>query len=124
MEQSRGDIHNLLVIVRAKFNCSVSEALEWAHQHHRTLEHHFFETKVALPSFGADTDRKIAHYIDGLGNWVRASDAWSFESGRYFGSKGLEVQKTRRVKLLPKRKLMTHLHKENVEVPLIDSLKN
>lgn len=40
-------------------------------------------------------------YVDGLGQWVRGNDDWTFESHRYFGDKGLEIQKTRLMTLLP-----------------------
>ena len=61
-------------------------------------------------------------YVEHLAGWPRGNDCWNFESERYFGSEGLEVQKTRYVKLLPKKELATHLHKEDVAIPIIDPL--
>jgi hypothetical protein len=54
---------------------------------------------------GLDGDSGVAArlYAQGLGNWVRANDQWSFESVRYFGARGSEVQLTRWVDLLPLR---------------------
>ena len=47
----------------------------------------------------------MAEYLNGcLANWPRGNTCWHFESQRYFGSKGLEYQKTRWVPLLPKAK--------------------
>ncbi|EPE04338.1 terpenoid synthase [Ophiostoma piceae UAMH 11346] len=53
---------------------------------------------VALTS-----EEKVAllDYVEGLGNWVRGNDQWSFESLRYFGKNGPQVQKTRLVELTP-----------------------
>jgi hypothetical protein len=47
-------------------------------------------------------DTELARYVDGLGNWVRASGQWGFESERYFGKKGPEIEKNRWVRLSPK----------------------
>ena len=49
-------------------------------------------------------DADIAKYIDGLGNWVRASDQWGFESERYFGKRGPEIFKNRWVTLMPQER--------------------
>jgi Delta6-protoilludene synthase len=34
-----------------------------------------------------------------IGQWIRGHDEWNFESERYFGSRGPEIQKTRKVYL-------------------------
>ncbi|KAF7372600.1 Terpene cyclase [Mycena venus] len=47
-------------------------------------------------------DHQVTELIHGLGNWVRGYDVWSFESERYFGKRGKEIQMTRTVELLPK----------------------
>ena len=101
---------------------TLPEAMEWAAKYHEQVEEKFLDRVKSVPSWGKDIDEQVAAYIEHLAGWPRGNDCWSFESGRYFGSKGLEVQKTRRVALLPKRKAKNNLHKENVEVPIIDSL--
>ncbi|EJD48009.1 terpenoid synthase [Auricularia subglabra TFB-10046 SS5] len=102
VEQSRGDDgHNVIGIVRRKNGWSVHEAMDWANDYTRRLMADFLEARSRLPSFGADIDPELAVYIEGLGNWVRASDAWGFESQRYFGNRGCEIQKHRQVVLLP-----------------------
>ena len=124
-EQATGDhFFNILTVVMHQYNLPLPDAMEWVVKYRSKIETNFLEGLKRIPSWGKDVDDQMAVYIEHLAGWPRGNECWSFESGRYFGSKGLEVQKTRRVKLLPKRKLMTHLHKENVEVPLIDSLKN
>ncbi len=42
--------------------------------------------------------------MERLGYWIRGIDCWSLETERYFGTKGLEIQKHRVVTLLPKAK--------------------
>lgn len=61
----------------------------------------FLNNADKVPSFGPKLDPQVARYVDGLGNWVRANDQWSFESQRYFGTKGLQIMKHRTVGLLP-----------------------
>ncbi len=55
-----------------------------------------------LPSWGPDMDRVVNEYVERLAYWIRGHDCWSFESGRYFGTKGPEIKEHRLVTLLPK----------------------
>ena len=55
-----------------------------------------------LPSWGPDMDRVVNEYVDGLAYWIRGLDCWSFESTRYFGTKGPEIKEHRLVTLLPR----------------------
>ena len=83
----------------------IQGAMNWVYDYHKELEAKFmdlYENKV--PKFGEPVDTELAQYVDGLGNWVRASDQWGFESERYFGKKGPEIEKTRWVTLLPKER--------------------
>ncbi|KAK7688467.1 Delta(6)-protoilludene synthase [Cerrena zonata] len=104
VEQARGDDgHNLVTIVMHERNCNLNTALEWISGLHDRLVEIFLSTFKTVPSFGNhDLDKQVSTYIDGLGNWVRANDTWSFESERYFGKKGLEIQESRLVEVLPK----------------------
>ena len=65
----------------------------------------FNEDRAQLPSWGADVDRDVAVYVQGLADWIVGSLHWSFESERYFGKGGREVKKSRVVNLLPRRRL-------------------
>lgn len=83
----------------------VQGAMDWVYNYHKELEAKFmdiYENKI--PKFSEPVDSELAVYVDGLGNWVRASDQWGFESERYFGKKAPEIQKTRWVTLLPKER--------------------
>ncbi|KZV79064.1 terpenoid synthase [Exidia glandulosa HHB12029] len=96
VEQARGDTHNILAVVRDQYNWPLDRALQWIAEQHDELVAEFLETKDSVPP-------ELAKYVDGLGNWVRANDAWSFESQRYFGKGGLDVMSKREVILLPKQ---------------------
>ncbi|KZV99782.1 hypothetical protein EXIGLDRAFT_831178 [Exidia glandulosa HHB12029] len=99
VEQARGDTHNVLAVVRDQYNWSLDRALQWLAEQHDELVADFLATIDSVPP-------ELAKYVDGLGNWVRANDAWSFESQRYFGKGGLGVMSKREVILLPKQDLL------------------
>ena len=83
----------------------IQGAMTWVYDHHKELEARFlnlYEDKI--PKFGEPVDTELARFVDGIGNWVRSNDQWDFESERYFGKKGLEIEKTRWVTLLPKER--------------------
>ncbi|KAH9006423.1 terpenoid synthase [Lactarius hatsudake] len=106
LEQARGDDnHNMITIVMHNNKTDIQGAMNWVYDYHKELEARFmdlYENKI--PKFGEPVDTELAVYVDGLGNWVRASDQWGFESERYFGKKGPEIEKTRWVTLLPKER--------------------
>ena len=101
-------------------------AIEWIVKYHKELEKKFIGGLEQVPSWGSDVDCQVQEYLRGLANWVRVNDCWSFESGRYFGNKGLEIHKTRIVPLLPKSTQPdqdSSPRREKVVVPLIEALE-
>lgn len=105
-EQANGtDGHNILTIVRVQRGWSLQRALQWLETTHENMVRDFLATKTEVPSFGSTNDAAVRQFIDGIANWVRGNEAWSFESPRYFGEGGLEIQKHRRVELFAKRQL-------------------
>lgn len=67
----------------------------------------FRESRKCLPTWDPEVNRDVERYVCSLEGWLAANLHWSFMSGRYFGSKGLEIAKTRTVELLePRRVLM------------------
>ena len=48
-----------------------------------------------LPSWGQEVDQRVKIYINGVAQVVRGCDNWAYEGRRYFGNRGLEVQKTK-----------------------------
>ncbi|KAH9965227.1 terpenoid synthase [Russula dissimulans] len=106
LEQARGDDnHNMITIVMHHHKTDIQGAMDWVYNYHKELEAKFMDIyENRIPKFGEPVDTELAQYVDGLGNWVRASDQWGFESERYFGKKAPEIQKTRWVTLLPKER--------------------
>ncbi|PCH36903.1 terpenoid synthase [Wolfiporia cocos MD-104 SS10] len=102
-EQATGDDrHNILTIAMHQFGFGLQEAMEWATKLHTEIKTKFLDGLKRVPSFGPTVDKSLEEYIQGLALWPRCNVCWNFESGRYFGSKGLEIQKSRHVPLLPK----------------------
>ncbi|KAJ7887289.1 hypothetical protein B0H14DRAFT_3430775 [Mycena olivaceomarginata] len=70
VEQARGDVdHNLITIFDQ-------------------LTEKFWEAWDRIPTYNGPLDLQVRIYTDGLGNWVRGYDQWSFESEQYFGKDG------------------------------------
>lgn len=85
-----------------EFDMPLLEAMEWIEKRADEVKTKFLDRVKHIPSWGEQVDAQVAEYIDQMGNFIYANNFWSFESARYFGSVGLEVQKTRYVPLLPK----------------------
>ena len=79
--QARGDDeHNLITIVLRQHRCNLTKALEWISDLHDSIADSFLSVMKSVPSFGDPlVDEQVATYIDGLGNWIKANEAWSFE---------------------------------------------
>jgi Delta6-protoilludene synthase len=85
-----------------QFGTDLQGTMQWVADHHEDLEASFMAAKAALLKFKHTEDviQQVAQYVEGIANWVRACDAWSFESGRYFGRYGRDIQESRVVVLL------------------------
>ncbi|KAI0345597.1 terpenoid synthase [Trametopsis cervina] len=116
------DRHNIITVVMHQLKLSLPEAIEWVSTYLDEVKVKFLNTIKEIPQWGKEIDDQVMVYIEQLGNWPRANYCWCFESARYFGSKGLDVQKTRFVPLLPKVEQVRDLHAEKVIVPLVDAL--
>ncbi|KAH7926244.1 terpenoid synthase [Leucogyrophana mollusca] len=120
-EQSTGDEnHNLITAVMHQFNCDVGSAMAWAAGYHDEIEGKFINGLKAVPSWGPVIDKQLHEYLDGIANWVQANYSWGFESERYHGTRGSEIQRTRIVPLLPREKPNPEVHKDGVIVASID----
>lgn len=90
---------------------------------HDELKAKFLDCFKRIPSFGAELDEQVKRYLNGVASWPRANVSWSFEGGRYFGTRGLEYQITRRVPLLPKvDNFRDRASGDAVVVPLVEEL--
>ncbi|KAJ8078452.1 hypothetical protein AAF712_012112 [Marasmius tenuissimus] len=102
VEQARGEAHNIVSIVMMHHDFSLDEAISHITSMHDSIVSRFIALSRRLPSFGSpEIDGMALRYVDGLGNWIRANECWSFESWRYFRDAGPQIQKDRVVELLP-----------------------
>ncbi|KAG2101571.1 terpenoid synthase [Suillus discolor] len=97
-----GEFHNLINIVMLELDFDIGSAMAWAAHYHAEVQKRFIDGLAKVPSWGPSVDVLVKEYLDGIANWARANHSWSYESQRYFSTKGLEIQQTRRVPLLPK----------------------
>jgi len=104
VEQARGDEeHNLLTIVMKELSIDVHGAIDWLESLNAKLVVQYASLYQRVPSWREPIDSQLREYVHGIANWVRANEEWSFESQRYFGEKGPQVQKRREIALLPKK---------------------
>ncbi|KAF8181449.1 isoprenoid synthase domain-containing protein, partial [Mycena galopus ATCC 62051] len=104
VEQARGDDrHNLVRVVMNEHNLELAATLEWISALHDKIVRQFLTAFGQVPHHtNLELDHQVTEFIHGLGNWVRGYDEWSFESERYFGKRGKEIQGTRKMELLPR----------------------
>ncbi|KAK0200178.1 terpenoid synthase [Desarmillaria ectypa] len=95
--------HNIIVCVMKELECDLHAALLWVEDLHRSTRNKFLTLWTEIPSWGPETDAIASLYLHGIANWVRGSESWNFEGGRYFGSNGKAVQQHRMVTLIPKQ---------------------
>ncbi|KAJ7618108.1 isoprenoid synthase domain-containing protein [Mycena polygramma] len=98
----RGQYNIVTILLHQDASMDLNAATAWMDTYHRRLQTEFVDGLNSLPDFGPQLDAQVRDYVAHLANWPRAQDCWNFESGRYFGSKGPEIQVTRTVPLLPK----------------------
>lgn len=82
---------------------NLDRALDWVAEYHGQVLSEFQAQYQMLPSWEPVIDQKVKMYVERLGQFIRGIDCWAFETERYFGTKGREVQKQRIVALLPKK---------------------
>lgn len=105
LERARGlDGHNILTCIMHEHSLGLQDALDWLDGYAKTTIAKFLADRADLPSFGsADTDAAVVEYIDRMARCVRGYDSWSYETVRYYGDRGLEVQQSRKITLMPKQ---------------------
>jgi hypothetical protein len=103
-EQASGDDeHNLITIAMRQYGADVQAAIDWAGQLHAAMTARFNVLYCQIPRWGGPLDLDVQQYVNGMAQWVGANVQWSYESERYFGRKGPEVQKALTLHLLPKK---------------------
>lgn len=88
----------------AAHGLDVQGAVDWAGSKHADMTKRFNKLFDEIPSYGESIDRDVKSFMNGIAHWTGANVQWSFESGRYFGNRGLEVMETRSLRLSPKVK--------------------
>nr|8GY0_A Chain A, Terpene synthase [Agrocybe pediades]8GY0_B Chain B, Terpene synthase [Agrocybe pediades] len=100
LEQSRGlDGHNVITAIMHEYKINLQGALYWLSGYATKTIAKFISDRKNLPSWGPVVDRAVEQYFDRVGRCVRGYDAWSYETKRYYGKNGLEIQKTRQITL-------------------------
>ncbi|KAJ7633070.1 terpenoid synthase [Roridomyces roridus] len=101
VEQSRGDTHNMIVILMKYHEHTLQSAVDYVGELCRETIVSFQRNRTLVPSWGPEIDSMVHRYIDGLESWIVGSLHWSFMTERYFGASGEDVKKNRLVVLLP-----------------------
>ncbi|KAL4256103.1 Terpene synthase [Pleurotus pulmonarius] len=100
VEWERGDDgHNVVTVVIQQFRMNIQDAMDYIENLINRLVDQFLEQWSHIPVFSGPVDAEIRAYCNMLGIWVRGNDSWSFESERYFGERGPEVQTSRTIRL-------------------------
>ncbi|KAH9022738.1 terpenoid synthase [Lactarius deliciosus] len=93
---------NLLTVVMKEEGLDLNGALDWFMKYNGEMFDKLLEQQRNLPSWGPDLDPDATAFVEGVARWMRGHDCWSFESHRYFGTEGPEIQKHRIVTLFPR----------------------
>ncbi|KAG2065418.1 terpenoid synthase [Suillus decipiens] len=102
-EQAVGtEDQNVISIVMSELGLDIGSAMAWAAHYHTEVQKKYINSLAKVPSWGPSIDILVKEYLDGIGMWARGNHSWHYESQRYCGTKGPEIQKTRLVPLLPK----------------------
>jgi hypothetical protein len=99
--------HNIITVVMNEKGVDLNGALHWVSEYHGQILSEFQAQYRTLPSWGTTIDSRVKTYVERLAHFIRGIDCWAFETERYFGTKGLEVQSKRIVNLLPKVEAVT-----------------
>ncbi|KAK0629554.1 isoprenoid synthase domain-containing protein [Bombardia bombarda] len=103
-QASNEEEHNLITVIMKERHMTVQEAIDFAGHLHTSKVDRFNQLYQELPRWGGPIDLSVQKLIDGIAWWESGNLHWSFESGRYFGKRGLEAKMTRSFYLLPKVK--------------------
>lgn len=82
-EIKEGMVYNLVLILQHEYQISLEEALNRAVELHDAQVRNFIELSMQLPSFRAEINVNLQHYVLALRFWMRANLDWMMESRRY-----------------------------------------
>lgn len=102
MEQAKGHtVNNVITVLMNEKGLTLQEAFNFVGQEFQRLMDSFLTSEPEIPSWGPEVDVSVSSYVAAMKYWVVGNLHWSFESQRYFGSEGAEIQKSLSVSLLP-----------------------
>ncbi|KAF9472373.1 terpenoid synthase [Pholiota conissans] len=115
LEHARGlDGHNVITAIMHEHELDLQGALFWLSGYASKTVSKFLNDRKNLPSWGEKVDIAVEEYINRMARCVRGYDAWSYETNRYYGSNGAQVQKTRRITLKPRE--VGYITREQMEI--------
>jgi len=91
--------HNILTIIMHEYRVDAQAAVWWLSGYAAKGVAQFKLDSQALPSWGPHVDNNIQEFVRMVAQCVKGSDAWSYETERYYGKKGGRIQRTRKVAL-------------------------
>ncbi|KAJ7772948.1 terpenoid synthase [Mycena maculata] len=100
VEQSRGDTHNMVIILMQFHDHTLQSALDYVGELCRQTIDTFQRNRASLPSWGPEIDSMVERYVQGLESWIVGSLHWSFMTERYFGKTAQDIKKKRVVTLI------------------------
>jgi len=92
----------MVTVVMKEKAVDVQDAIDYIEERFNNTAKKFLEDMKDIASFSEAFDPLVSEYVWGMGQRVKGYLEWAFESGRYFGSKSLEIKSTRIVELSPK----------------------
>uniref|UniRef100_A0AAU7YP30 Terpene synthase n=1 Tax=Cladorrhinum flexuosum TaxID=711349 RepID=A0AAU7YP30_9PEZI len=105
-EQAVGDDeHNIITVIMNQFGLGRQQAIDKAGELSAAKMDRFEHLYCRVPRWVGPVDLDVQTLVDGMAQCVSGVLHWSYESQRYFGTRGLDVKQTRRLRLLPRRKI-------------------
>ncbi|KAJ7706896.1 isoprenoid synthase domain-containing protein, partial [Mycena rosella] len=101
VEQSRGDTHNMIIILTKYHGHTLQTAVDYVGDLCRSMIETFQRDRASVPSWGPEIDAMVTRYVQGLEAWIVGSLHWSFMTERYFGKSAADVKRSRFVALIP-----------------------
>ncbi|KIY68713.1 terpenoid synthase [Cylindrobasidium torrendii FP15055 ss-10] len=96
--------YNMVTVIITHLDTDLPGAIQWISDYQDRSVQSFMRARQAImertegtSQWSDEHHKQVLRYIDGLAVFVRGHDEWYFESRRYFGEKGEEVKRTRKV---------------------------
>ncbi|KAG5634787.1 hypothetical protein H0H81_000794 [Sphagnurus paluster] len=99
---------NILTVIMREENVGLQEAVERLCDLHEEAVERFLYLRDNLPPFDEKVKEELGQWFDTMGAWVRSNVDWSFEAGRYYGTKGKEICETRLAPIPRRGKKQSH----------------